>query len=140
MGRPMVERLLAEGYAVTVWNRSRDKLEPVVADGGELVILAPHVTEVSYSHGEILDRIGYHVRDYFLKQMDRFSDIPRGVMAHDGCGTCGWRRQPDEDSKGCGLAGAVGPDDADDLARVDREADVAQCDDRLIDVGLDEGP
>ena len=67
------------------------KLEPVVADGGELIIYAPHVTEVSYTHGAILDRIGYHVRDYFAKQMDRFKDIPRGVMAHsthvNGIGT-----------------------------------------------------
>jgi nickel-dependent lactate racemase len=58
------------------------KLEPVVADGGELIIYAPHVTEVSYTHGKILDRIGYHVRDYFRKQMDKFKDVPRGVMAH----------------------------------------------------------
>ena len=58
------------------------KLEPVVADGGELIIYAPHVTEVSYSHGKILDVIGYHVRDYFLKQMEKFEGIPRGVMAH----------------------------------------------------------
>ena len=58
------------------------KLEPVVADGGELVIYAPHVDEISYTHGRVLDRIGYHVRDYFLKQMDRFGDVPRGVMAH----------------------------------------------------------
>jgi len=58
------------------------KLEPVVAEGGELVIYAPHIREISHSHGPILDRIGYHVRDYFLKQMDRFADIPRGVMAH----------------------------------------------------------
>ncbi len=58
------------------------KLEPVVADGGELVIYAPHVDEISYTHGRILDRIGYHVRDYFLKQMGRFRDVPRGVMAH----------------------------------------------------------
>ncbi|MCP4645973.1 MAG: hypothetical protein GY851_36350, partial [bacterium] len=26
--------------------------------------------------------IGYHVRDYFLKQMDKFSEVPGGVMAH----------------------------------------------------------
>lgn len=58
------------------------KLEPVVADGGELIILAPHVDEISYTHGRVLDRIGYHCRDYFLKQMDRFRDVPRGVMAH----------------------------------------------------------
>jgi len=40
------------------------------------------VTEISYTHGRILDQIGYHVRDYFLKRMDKFEGIPRGVMAH----------------------------------------------------------
>jgi len=58
------------------------KLEPVVADGGELIIYAPHITEVSVTHGAIIEKIGYHVRDYFVKQMDRFRDIPGGVMAH----------------------------------------------------------
>jgi lactate racemase len=58
------------------------KLEPVVADGGRLIIFAPHITEVSYTHGKILDEIGYHVRDYFLKQMDSFAHVPRGVLAH----------------------------------------------------------
>jgi len=58
------------------------KLEPVVADGGELIIYAPHITEVSYTHGHILDRIGYHCLDYFREQMDRFADVPGGVMAH----------------------------------------------------------
>ena len=58
------------------------KLEPALADGAELVIYAPHITEVSYTHGKIIDRIGYHVRDYFLKQMDKFKGVPRGVMAH----------------------------------------------------------
>ena len=58
------------------------KLEPVLADGGELIIYAPHITEISYTHGNHLDRIGYHCRDYFLKQMDRFVGIPRGVLAH----------------------------------------------------------
>jgi nickel-dependent lactate racemase len=67
------------------------KLEPIVADGGTLIIYAPHISEVSYTHGKVLDRIGYHVRDYFLKQMDKFKDIPRSSMAHSthvrGCGT-----------------------------------------------------
>jgi nickel-dependent lactate racemase len=58
------------------------KLEPVVADGGELIIYAPHITEVSYTHGKFLDEVGYHTRDYFLKQMDKFSRIPRAVLAH----------------------------------------------------------
>ena len=58
------------------------KLEPVVADGGTLIIYAPHIGEISYTYGKILDRISYHTRDYFLKQMDKFADIPRGVIAH----------------------------------------------------------
>jgi hypothetical protein len=58
------------------------KLEPIVADGGTLIIYAPHITEVSYTHGKVLDRIGYHTRDYFLKQMEKFRDIPGSPMAH----------------------------------------------------------
>jgi nickel-dependent lactate racemase len=58
------------------------KMEPVVADGGEVVIYAPHVTEVSYTHGAIIDAIGYHCRDYFLAQWERFKDYPGGVLAH----------------------------------------------------------
>jgi len=58
------------------------KLEPIIADGGMLIVYAPHIKEISYTHGKVIDRIGYHSRDYFLKQMDRFSGIPRGVMAH----------------------------------------------------------
>ncbi len=58
------------------------KLEPVVAEGGRLIIYAPHLKEVSSTWGHYLKRIGYHVRDYFLSQMERFSDVPRGVLAH----------------------------------------------------------
>jgi nickel-dependent lactate racemase len=58
------------------------KLEPIVADGGVLIIYAPHIDEISYTHGKILDEIGYHTRDYFLKQWDQFKDYPWGVVAH----------------------------------------------------------
>jgi lactate racemase len=58
------------------------KLEPVVADGGEVVIYAPHIRDISVTHGTLIERIGYHVRDYFTQQMDRFRDVPRGVIAH----------------------------------------------------------
>lgn len=58
------------------------KLEPAVADGGEVIIYAPHITEISYTHGAIIDQIGYHVRDYFVKQWDRFKNYPWGVLAH----------------------------------------------------------
>jgi nickel-dependent lactate racemase len=58
------------------------KLEPAIADDGEVVIYAPHITEVSYVHGSYIDEIGYHVRDYFTKQWERFVQIPWGVLAH----------------------------------------------------------
>lgn len=58
------------------------KLEPAIADGGEIVIYAPHITEVSYTHGAIIDEVGYHCRDYFLRQWARFSRYPGGVLAH----------------------------------------------------------
>lgn len=58
------------------------KLEPIVADGGELIIYAPHITQVSVTHGPLLKRIGYHTRDYFLAQMDKFADVPGGILAH----------------------------------------------------------
>jgi len=58
------------------------KLEPVIADGGTLIIYAPHISEISYTHGKIIDTIGYHTRDYFLKRMDKFTNIPRAVLAH----------------------------------------------------------
>ena len=58
------------------------KLEPVLADGATLIIYAPHITEISYTHGKIIDQIGYHTKDYFLKQWNRFKNFPRGVLAH----------------------------------------------------------
>jgi nickel-dependent lactate racemase len=58
------------------------KLEPVVADGGELIIYAPHIHEISLTHGELIRQVGYHCRDYFLRQWDRFKDIPWGTLAH----------------------------------------------------------
>jgi nickel-dependent lactate racemase len=67
-----------------VWTAGKGmyKLEPAVADGGEVIIYAPHITEVSYTHGKQIDEIGYHCRDYFLKQWDRFGHYPGGVLAH----------------------------------------------------------
>jgi nickel-dependent lactate racemase len=58
------------------------KLEPVVADGGRLIIYAPHIKDVAVVHDHVLRKIGYHTRDYFLKQWDTFKDYPWGVVAH----------------------------------------------------------
>jgi len=58
------------------------KVEPAVADGGEVIIYAPHISEVSYTHGHDIDKIGYHCRDYFVKQWEKFRSSPRSVLAH----------------------------------------------------------
>jgi nickel-dependent lactate racemase len=65
------------------------KLEQVVAPGGTLIVYAPHIREISKSWGEQIIKIGYHVRDYFLVQPERFCTVPRGVLAHSThvCGT-----------------------------------------------------
>ncbi len=58
------------------------KLEPVLAAGGELIIYAPHLHEISVVHGRLIRQVGYHCRDYFLRQWDRFKDLPWGTLAH----------------------------------------------------------
>jgi lactate racemase len=58
------------------------KTEPIIADGGEVILYAPHIREVSYVHGRLIREIGYHCRDYFLAQWDRFRDYPGGILAH----------------------------------------------------------
>ena len=67
-----------------IWTAAKGmyKMEPVIADGGEVIIYAPHISEISYTHGRVLDEVGYHVRDYFVKQWDVFKDKPWGVLAH----------------------------------------------------------
>jgi nickel-dependent lactate racemase len=75
-----------------IWTAAKGfyKVEPVVADGGEVILYAPHVTQLAAMHPEI-DEIGYHCRDYFLGQWERFKHIHWGVLAHSthlrGAGT-----------------------------------------------------
>ncbi len=72
---PIYEELWVAGKAMY-------KLEPIVADGGELVIHGPQVRAVSFMHGPDIARIGYHVRDYFVKQWARFAHEPKLILAH----------------------------------------------------------
>ena len=58
------------------------KLEPAVAVGGEVVIYAPHLAEVSRVHGKYIYEIGYHILPYYLAGWDHFKHIPLGVLAH----------------------------------------------------------
>jgi nickel-dependent lactate racemase len=66
------------------------KVEPVTADDGQVVVYAPHITTISEMHPEI-EEIGYHTRDYFVEQWDRFRHLHWGVLAHSthlrGAGT-----------------------------------------------------
>jgi nickel-dependent lactate racemase len=72
---PMYEELWVGGKCVY-------KLEPIVADGGELIVYAPHISRISKTHGESIRAVGYHVRDYLIAHMARFAGISRGVLAH----------------------------------------------------------
>jgi len=61
------------------------KLDPVVGEGGEVIIYAPHLKEVSYTHGKYIYEVGYHVLEYFLEQWDKYRHVPLGVLAHSTC-------------------------------------------------------
>jgi nickel-dependent lactate racemase len=75
-----------------IWTGAKGfyKVEPVVADGGEVILYAPHISEIASSHPQI-HGVGYHCRDYFVKQWERFSGVHWGVLAHSthlrGAGT-----------------------------------------------------
>ncbi len=58
------------------------KTEPAIAAGGEVIIYAPHLKEISFTHGKLIDEVGCHVKDYFLKQWDKFKDVPGTIKAH----------------------------------------------------------
>jgi len=58
------------------------KMEPAVEIGGEVIIYAPHLDEVSFVHGKYISEIGYHILPYFLNDWERFKHIPLGVLAH----------------------------------------------------------
>ncbi len=85
-----------------IWTAAKGfyKLEPVVADGGEVIIYAPHITEIAAMHPEV-NQIGYHCRDYFVKQWARFKTVHWGVLAHSthlrGAGT--WDADTGEHSR-----------------------------------------
>jgi lactate racemase len=89
-----VERVLSlvsPRYA-DLWTGAKGfyKVEPVVADGGEVVLYAPHIRQIATMHPE-QGSLGYHCRDYFLANWERYRDHPRGELAHSthlfGAGT-----------------------------------------------------
>ncbi len=72
---PMYDELWTAAKAVY-------KLEPVVAEGGEIIVYAPHLDTISRTHGKFIYEVGYHVLPYFLEDWDRFKELPLAVLAH----------------------------------------------------------
>lgn len=103
---PMYDELWTAGKAMY-------KLDPALADGGELVIYAPHLEEVSVVHGRYISEIGYHTAPYFLNQWERFDHVPLGVIAHSthvrGDGT--WVDGQEVPHVKVTLASRIGPED-----------------------------
>ena len=72
---PMYDELWTAGKAMY-------KLEPALAEGGELIIYAPHLRDVSVVHGRHIAEVGYHVLPFILGNWDRYKHLPLGVLAH----------------------------------------------------------
>ncbi len=80
---PKVIAVMPEMYQdLWVGGKGMYKLEPVVEDGGELIIYAPHIKEISTTHGQFLRQIGYHVCGYFQANWEDFKQFPWSVLAH----------------------------------------------------------
>ncbi|NQW70641.1 MAG: DUF2088 domain-containing protein [Betaproteobacteria bacterium] len=66
-----------------IWTAAKGmyKVEPIIQDGGEVILYAPHISEFSITHKE-LENIGYHCREYFSSQMEKFEGVSKTLMAH----------------------------------------------------------
>lgn len=58
------------------------KLEPAVADGGELIVYAPQIQRISFTHDEVLHHIGFHLKDYYVANMERYREFNRTALAY----------------------------------------------------------
>jgi nickel-dependent lactate racemase len=85
LDRPVrrVLSIVSERYD-EMWTAAKGlyKLEPVIADGGEITLWAPHVRAVSHTFGPDIERVGYHCRDWVLAHLTEFPDVSRSVLAH----------------------------------------------------------
>lgn len=80
------QRVLSKAPAMydELWTAAKAmyKLEAAIADGGEVIVYAPHLDTVSHVHGKYIYEAGYHIRDYYLKQWEKFKHLPSGILAH----------------------------------------------------------
>jgi nickel-dependent lactate racemase len=67
------------------------KIEPIVEDGGSLIIYAPHIGRISITHDKVIQKVGFHVMEYFRERMRSYERFPRMVLAYSalvtGAGT-----------------------------------------------------
>jgi hypothetical protein len=57
------------------------KTQEVVAEGGEIVMYAPHLEKITPLHLDV-ETIGYHCLPFFLEQWDKYNDYERSSLAH----------------------------------------------------------
>ncbi len=84
LDRPVKKVLsIIPGRYQDIWTAAKGmyKVEPAIADGGEVIIYAPHVKEFAFSHPE-LEQIGYHCMPFFTEQWDKYGHFPGGLLAH----------------------------------------------------------
>lgn len=67
---------------IWVGGKAMYKLEPIIADSGEVIIYGPQIKNISFIHEKEIRRIGYHVIEYFTKQWERFAHEPKLILAH----------------------------------------------------------
>lgn len=65
-----------------VGGKAMYKLEPVLGDGGEVIIYGPQIKAISFVHDRDIRRVGYHVVEYFTKQWEKFSKESKLILAH----------------------------------------------------------
>ena len=67
-----------------LWTGSKGlyKLEPAMAAGSEVVLYAPHISAFSYTHGAMLNQIGFHSAAFFRRHWNRYCNFPWAVLAH----------------------------------------------------------
>jgi len=61
-------------------SKSMTKVQNVVKDGGKLILYAPHIRDPAPGHGDWHRKIGYHLPEYVLRNMESFRDVPRAVL------------------------------------------------------------